>query len=78
MNTTSDDWKEAQIFIELLKTFYDITLNIFGSLYVTTNVYFQKLYIIEVALNDMCKSNDIITRTVGNNMKLNMKSIGIV
>lgn len=55
--------------MELLKTLYYATLNITSSLYVTANVYFQELYLIEDALNDMRKINDIISKTMDNNMK---------
>ncbi|KAG7951665.1 hypothetical protein I3843_12G018900 [Carya illinoinensis] len=59
LNPTSNDWKNAQIFVELLKVFYDVTLSISGSLYVTAND----------TLNDMCLSDDIITSTMGINMR---------
>lgn len=38
-------------------------------MYVTANVYFQELCTIEDTLNDMCNSHDIITSTMGINMK---------
>lgn len=50
--------------------FFDAILSIYSSLYVMTNVYFQELYPIENALNDMRKSNDhFIIETMGDNMK---------
>lgn len=39
-NFSSDDWKKAWVFMKLLKIFYDVTLNISGSLYLIANVYF--------------------------------------
>lgn len=55
--------------MKLLKIFYDVTLNISGSLYVTINVYFQQFYTIKDALNCMYKSNNVITNTMSNNMR---------
>lgn len=55
--------------MKLLKIFYDVTLNIFGSLYVTINIYFQQFYIIKDVLNRIYKSNNVITNTMSDNMK---------
>ena len=61
--------KKHIFFVELLKVFYDVTLNISGSLYVTANVYFEQLCTTEDVLNDMCLSSNIITCTMGINMR---------
>lgn len=42
-NSSSDNWKKAEVFMALLKTFYDATFNIFGSLYIIANVHFEEL-----------------------------------
>ena len=49
-----EDWQMARIFIKFLKVFYDATLKISGSLYVTSNMLFQQICTIEHTLNKMC------------------------
>lgn len=34
------DWDQAEVFVNFLKTFYDLTLKFSGSLYVTSNLFF--------------------------------------
>lgn len=46
-------------------------------LYVTSNGYFQELCTIEDALNYKCKNIDIITKTMGNNIKVSMTNIEV-
>lgn len=38
----SDDWDHVQNLLKLLKAFYNLTVCVFGSLYVTSNAYFMR------------------------------------
>ena len=38
-----EDWDNVKVFVKFLKLFYEITLRVFGSLYVTSNVFFHEL-----------------------------------
>jgi hypothetical protein len=58
------DWENARAFVKYLKTFYDATLIISGSNYVTASLFFMQLCIIQDALNDGCLSSDHIMSTV--------------
>jgi hypothetical protein len=40
-------WENVWIFVKFLNFFIDITLSLFGSLYMTSNMYFQQLCIIQ-------------------------------
>jgi hypothetical protein len=64
------DWKNARILVKFLKIFYDVTLSLSSSLYVTSNMYFQQLCIIQNTLNDMCVSDDPIMSAMAANMKI--------
>jgi hypothetical protein len=48
------DWENDRAFMKFLKTFYDATLNMSGSTYVTSNLYFMQLCIIQKTLNAGC------------------------
>ncbi|CAA2956151.1 zinc finger BED domain-containing RICESLEEPER 2-like [Olea europaea subsp. europaea] len=52
---TPFDWDQAQIFVKFLKTFYDMTLKVSDSLYVTSNTFFQELCEIHGELNELAK-----------------------
>jgi len=43
---SDDDWENAIIFSELLKVFYDATKQMSGSLYVTSNDYFEGIVLL--------------------------------
>jgi hypothetical protein len=58
------DWENARAFVKYLKTFYDATLIISGSNYVTASLFFMQLCIIQDALNNGCLSFDNILSTV--------------
>ncbi|XP_022899313.1 zinc finger BED domain-containing protein RICESLEEPER 2-like [Olea europaea var. sylvestris] len=52
---THVDWDQAEAFVGFLKTFYDMTLKISGSLYVTSNTFFQEMCEIHAELNKLAK-----------------------
>jgi predicted NAD-dependent protein-ADP-ribosyltransferase YbiA (DUF1768 family) len=55
--------------VKYFKTFYDATLNISGSNYVTSSFYFMQLCIIQNALNDGCLSFDLILSAMAISME---------
>jgi len=63
------DWENAMAFVKLLKTFYDAMLYISGSTYITSNLYFIELCIIQDTLNNACLSSSHIMSTMGINMR---------
>jgi hypothetical protein len=40
---TCVDWNHIKIFLKFLKLFYDTTMQLLGSLYCTSNMYFQEI-----------------------------------
>jgi hypothetical protein len=54
------DWENARAFVKYLQIFYDATLNMSGSNYVTSSLYFMQLYIIQDVLNAGCFESDPI------------------
>ena len=39
-----DDWKSTEVFVKILETFYEVTLKLSGTKYVTANKYFTEIY----------------------------------
>ncbi|XP_059629818.1 zinc finger BED domain-containing protein RICESLEEPER 2-like [Cornus florida] len=55
---TKIDWYDALIFKDFLEKFYDATNRMAGSLYVTANVYFHEVCLIERELSECTKNLD--------------------
>jgi hypothetical protein len=64
------DWERARMFVKFLKVFYDATLSFSGSLHVTTNTFFKKMCDIEKSLQKWSNSDDVVLRSMTNNMQL--------
>ena len=67
-----DDWKNAEVFIKFLETFYEVTLKFSGSEYVTSNKYFTEIFEIQEELSTMINesdNNDTLLGGMARNMK---------
>lgn len=53
-----EDWEKVKSLTELLENFYDLTKNVSGSLYVTSNVYFHEISNISCLLKEWCTSDN--------------------
>ncbi|KAL5556687.1 hypothetical protein UlMin_038923 [Ulmus minor] len=49
------DWEKAQVFVKFLKTFYKVTTRISGSLYVTSNLFFKEICVVQGNLKELGK-----------------------
>ena len=65
----STDWDQAMVFIRFLKTFYELTLKFSGSLYVTSNLFFQEVLGVQVLLNDLKTDPDTLLANMASNMQ---------
>ena len=63
-------WHYASKMVEFLQHFYDMTLRIFSSLYITTNLFFNELSDLHCLLSEWQQSSDASQLS----MSLNMKS----
>ena len=66
-----DDWKNAEVFVKFLETFYEVTLKLSGTEYVTANKYFTEIYEIQEELAQMIE--DSVEHTLVGEMAKNMK-----
>ncbi|KAM3266747.1 hypothetical protein P3L10_003742 [Capsicum annuum] len=65
----SEDWENVRTMVKFLKTFYDLTLKVSGSNYVTTNVHFVKIAELDLILKDMIENQDSNLKKVASNMR---------
>ncbi|XP_077228331.1 zinc finger BED domain-containing protein RICESLEEPER 1-like [Tasmannia lanceolata] len=64
-----DDWDNARVLTQFLKSFYEATLRLSGSLYVTSNSYFHEVFKIERLLDESSKSGDAYLSIMALKMK---------
>uniref|UniRef100_A0A803L3M6 Uncharacterized protein n=1 Tax=Chenopodium quinoa TaxID=63459 RepID=A0A803L3M6_CHEQI len=65
----SDDWNHVRNLLKLLEAFYNLTMRVSGSLYVTSNTYFHEITDVDCLLEDWCESSNEDFK----NMALKMK-----
>jgi hypothetical protein len=66
---SDEDWANVRHFIKNLKVFYDVTMKISGSLYSTSNMYFNILQMVYNCLTAYCGSDDDMLSTTTFKMK---------
>ena len=64
------DWEIANNLVNFLEHFYEMTLRISGSQYVTSNTFFSEIAELFFLLNDLRGVDDISVRQMGLNIKL--------
>ena len=65
---TAEDWKNAEIFIEFLKFFNDVTVDFSASLSVTSNLYFHHLCTIQTQLHLCIENEDVLLSEMAEKM----------
>ncbi|KAM3218453.1 hypothetical protein P3L10_022983 [Capsicum annuum] len=66
---TSEDWENVRAMIKFLKTFYDLTLKVSGSEYVTNSVHLVKIAELDLILKEMIENEDFHLRKIATNMR---------
>ncbi|KAK9188422.1 hypothetical protein WN944_019825 [Citrus x changshan-huyou] len=70
MPPTAEDWKNAEIFIEFLKFFNDVTVDFSASLSVTSSLYFHHLCTIQTQLHSYIENKDVLLSKMAEKMKI--------
>lgn len=63
------DWHSVEHMVKLLKCFYEMTLRISGSLYVTANNFFSEISDLSCMLSEMVEAESASVNLMGFNMK---------
>ena len=66
---TREGWEKIRIFVMFLKVFFDATVKLSGSLYVTSNIFFPELCQIQSHLIRMSKNDNAVVRNMAIEMK---------
>ncbi|KAL5790142.1 hypothetical protein ACOSQ2_005030 [Xanthoceras sorbifolium] len=69
----SEHWENAKVFVQFLKTFYDVTVLFSASLSVTSNLYFHKWGTINNQLMKMSSEGNSLVRHMASTMKIKFK-----
>ncbi|XP_059451427.1 zinc finger BED domain-containing protein RICESLEEPER 2-like [Corylus avellana] len=67
---TCVDWNRIRIFLKFLKLFYDATMRLSGSLYCTSNMYFQEVCGIQMHLQEYINSDDFVLSSMAERMMM--------
>jgi hypothetical protein len=65
-----DDWKNNRNFSKFLQVFYEVTIEISGSLHLTSNIYFNILQKVYNCLMEYCDSDDCLLSSMAIKMKM--------
>lgn len=66
---TSYDWGIVRRMVDMLVHFYELTLRISGSLYVTSNVFYHEISTVNYLLKEWMNSDDVDVSLMGEKMK---------
>ena len=64
-----EDWNYASSVLPFLKMFYDSTMRISGSLYVTSNIYMKEVFAIGRKIRTLCENDDERIKSMAFKMK---------
>ena len=64
-----DDWETCRKFVKFLKLFYNATKRFSGSLYVTSNAFFDEIYMIKRKIDLFSRSEDHFLYSMAKTMK---------
>ncbi|KAK4478968.1 hypothetical protein RD792_014475 [Penstemon davidsonii] len=65
-----DEWLVVEKMVKILQHFYDLTLQISGSLYVTSNTFLDEISDVDEVIKDWMNYDDIQLREIAERMKL--------
>lgn len=66
---TARDWNNCRIFLKFLKLFYNATKRFSGSLFVTSNYFFDEMFVSQTKIEQLIKKDDKLLSTMAQNMK---------
>ena len=64
-----DDWDNCRTFVKFLKILYNAMKRFWGSLYVTSNVFFNEMFFIQTRINKFITNQVYLLASMARNMK---------
>ena len=74
--SNEDDWEACRKFVKFFKLFYNAIKRFSGSLYVTSNAFFDEIYMIKRKIDLFSRSEDHFLYSMAKTMKEKFESIG--
>uniref|UniRef100_A0A1U7XB00 Zinc finger BED domain-containing protein RICESLEEPER 2-like n=1 Tax=Nicotiana sylvestris TaxID=4096 RepID=A0A1U7XB00_NICSY len=65
----SSDWDSVRRIVKFLEIFYELTLKVSGTLYITSNVHFLEICVVDSSLKELMQNEDAFLREMAKNMK---------
>nr|XP_016477304.1 PREDICTED: zinc finger BED domain-containing protein RICESLEEPER 1-like [Nicotiana tabacum] len=65
----SSDWESVRRIVKYLEIFYELTLKVSGTLYITSNVHFLEICVVGSSLKELMKNEDVAVQEIAKNMK---------
>ena len=66
----ASDFHNCRLFVSFLKLFYNATKKFSGSLYVTSNTFFDEIYVIQTKIIELKESKDNLLKQMATSMHL--------
>ena len=66
----ASDFYDCRLFVNFLKLFYNATNKFSSSLYVTSNTFFDEIYVIQIKINELKNFKDNLLQKIATNMHL--------
>ncbi|XP_070022225.1 zinc finger BED domain-containing protein DAYSLEEPER-like [Nicotiana sylvestris] len=65
----SSDWDSVRRIVKFLEIFYELTLKVSGTLYITSNVHFLEMCVVDSSLKELMQNEDAFLREIAKNIK---------
>ena len=63
------DFQNCRAFVTFLRLFYNTTKKFSGSLYVTSNVFYDEIFVIQERISNLVKSQNTLLKNIATNMQ---------
>ena len=63
------DFQNYRAFVTFLRLFYNATKKFSGSLYVTSNVFYDEIFVIQESISNLVKSKNTLLKSTATNMQ---------
>ena len=63
------DFQNCRAFVTFLRLFYNATKKFFGSLYVTSNAFYDEIFVIQESISNLVKSQNTLLKSTTTNMQ---------
>ena len=70
------DFQNCRAFVTFLRLFYNATKKFYVSLYITSNAFYDEIFVIQESISNLVKSQNTLLKSTATNMQLSLRSVG--